>query len=177
MDKKNVVNMNQKAPDADEVRRKIMDNQRKMQEIVATKNQKISEANDARLGTEIFAIPEFSTRWKSIVKKAIMETMPTHHALKLQLFVNVVAVDPEKQDITLFQFGVLNNSLEYCTPNQLGLTREEYIDFMTNEVIPMMELWKVRVRAIRDEITQVVELELKEEMAAKMVGTNQSAKA
>lgn len=168
-DEKKVVPMS--TPVNQDERQKQIELQRKMQQILAEKNAKISHANDVRLGTELFPTANISDRWKRMTKKAIMLTTPTHHALQLALFLGVIEVDPEAQDITLFQFGVLNNSLEYVSADQLGLDRKEYADFMRNEVMPLMQIWKDRVKAIREEITMQIEAELKMEMAQKMATT------
>lgn len=148
-----------------------------MQQLLAEKNAKVSRMNDERLGTEIFPFDKLTTRWKAAVSRAIMMTSPTHHALPLALFLGVLKVDPEQEHVTLFQFGVLNNSLENVSPDQLQMDRAQYSDFMENEVLPLMQIWKDRVKAIRDEIHMQVEQEMKAETQAAFGHKNTLAKA
>lgn len=160
-------------PTAEQIQQ-MRENQARMARIVQQKNKLVAEKSDERLATEIFANAKISDRWKDLASKCIMKTAPVHHSLLIPQFLMCLRTDPVKNDITLFQFGVLNNALENISPNEMGLSREEYVDLMENEVLPLMEIWKQRVKSIREEIILQVDAEFKVQMAMEMTKNKSS---
>lgn len=156
---------------------KVQENQFRIKQIAKEKNDEVKKRCDERLFTEIFANAKISDRWKSLVKKCIMKTAPVHHSLLIPQYLDALKVDPETQDLTLFQFGVLNNSLENVSPEQMGITREEYVDLIENEVLPLMEIYKGRFKSILEEITLQVDAEFKTKIAEQMISRGKIAKA
>lgn len=135
------------------------DQQKKIdfQKILQAKNQMMSEAFAAALNSELYPMENVSCRWKSAARLALQKTAPTHHRLSLKEFAEVVIADPYDK-LTLFQFGVLSNSLEFTAPEILGMMDEDYHAFI-QEAVKHIEWYQNRVADIRKEIELKVEQE------------------
>lgn len=157
-------------------RAKILANQQKMQKLMAERNGEIGKQNDQRLTTEMFPGDKISDRWKGIAKRAIMNIWPTAMGIPVNLFAMCVSVDPEKDPISLFVWGVMNNAIEWASPATLGLSSADYHDFVTNEIWPNMQWWKTRVVEIRNEIEMSVAAEFKAKTAAAMTDKAKQSK-
>jgi hypothetical protein len=73
-------------------------------------------------------------------------------------FLIVAEVDPEKQSLSLFQFGVFSNSIEAVSMFDLSLNRAEYKSFVT-EALDHIAWYQERVKKIREDVNLQVEAE------------------
>jgi hypothetical protein len=127
------------------------------QKMLQAKNTMAGDLFGAALNTELFPVDRLSCSWKTYAHQALMKSAPMSHRLSLKEFAEVVKVDPFKE-LTLFQFGVLSNSLETISPHALDLIPEAYYDFI-QEAVSHIEWYQNRVSEIRQGIEARVEQE------------------
>jgi hypothetical protein len=132
--------------------------QAELQKIAQAKNQRAAEIFTERLNSEMFPADKLSKTWRYLVAKAICRSAPMSHRLSLNEFKNASAVNPETDTLSLFQFGVLSNSIESVSMFDLSVNREEYTEFL-NEAVGHIIWYNKRVAEIRSEVNMEVETE------------------
>lgn len=133
-----------------------------LQKIVHEKNEIMARLFQERLDNELFPMDFVSNQWRYCAQEALMKTPPIVHRLSLSDYAKAVEADFESGRVTLFQFGVLSNSIESVSPDQLRMKPPEYLEFI-REVKTHIATYSKIVTKIR----QDVELEAEAEYKAK----------
>jgi hypothetical protein len=129
-----------------------------LQKIAQQKNNRAAEIFTEKLNTELFPGERLSRMWRIYTQQAIMKSAPMMHRLSLKEFISALT-DTIDAPLTLFQFGVLSNSIEAVSMDQLTIESvQEYKEFI-NEAISHIEWYNDYVKKIRDEVNIEVEAE------------------
>jgi hypothetical protein len=132
--------------------------QMELQKIAQAKNDRAAHLFTEQLSSELFPNDRLSKNWRYLAAKAICKSAPMSHRLSLNEFKRAAIADPEKDELTLFQFGVLSNSIESVSRFDLSLNREEYCNFL-GEAVEHIVYYNKRVVEMRKEIEMQVETE------------------
>lgn len=137
------------------------DQQKKLdlQKVAQAKNMRKGEMFGEKLNTEKFPDGKLSEDWRECVFLAIMKTAPYHHKLSLKEFSEVVE-NADNYQFTLFQFGVLSNSLEMVSPDTLALNNKSYAELI-KEATDHITWYQNRIKELQKEIELEVESEFK----------------
>lgn len=133
-----------------------MNPQINMQALQAEKQNLEATYFEQRLNAELFPAGKISDWWKKMVTKSIQKTSPLMMRISINEFVDVVQALPKLEksnDISLFEFGVLSNSLECVSMDDLGLSPVKYVEFM-GEVTELIGYYKKRVTVIREDVAK-----------------------
>lgn len=134
-----------------------MDNrqaQMNMQKLLQEQTELEATYFEQRLNSETFPSGKLSDKWKKIVKKTIMKTAPIMVRCSLVDYISIMESIPKMdkgEQISLFQFGVLSNSLETKSPDELGLSPNEYCEFM-QEALELIEYYGKRKKVIDEDV-------------------------
>lgn len=122
---------------------------------------------EKQLDTELFPIEMVTAEWIQYAIIARRKSSPQSHRVGLKDIAKVVnlgcQVVPDK--LSLFQFGVLYNSLENVSQDQLDLNDDEY-ETLLKTGQPALEWYQKRVKAIREKIEKDVDQEFEMKRAA-----------
>lgn len=125
-----------------------------MQQLQAEKQSLEATYFEQRLNSETYPAGKISDWWKKMVTRSIQKTSPLMMRVSINEFVAVVESLPKLEkgdDISLFEFGVLSNSLECVSPDDLGLSHNKYVEFM-HEVTELIEYYNKRITVIRQDV-------------------------
>lgn len=144
------------------------DKQFQMQQIMQAKNTAAAKLFEEALNTEQFPIDKLSDLWIELTQEARRHSAPMAHRIGLIEFKKLVNMSgcilrPEK--MTLFQFGILSNSIETVSQKQLSVHDELYEEFLS-EAIEHIEWYGKRVQQIREEVQQKIDIEFNMKDAA-----------
>lgn len=135
----------------------------------AEADDKKAELFEETLRKETFPSEKITHDWVKNVRKSIRNTAPFMLRMGLQDFADVlrskVVTCGDKSSVSLFEFGVLTNSLECVSPNLLELGDEEYGTFIS-ETIMLIEYFKKRSKEIRIAGDSKVDADLQMKLAA-----------
>lgn len=142
------------------------DNMMALQRIAQAKNEAAGKLYEEALNSEIFPINKLSDDWLRLAMECRRKSVPMAHRVGLIEFKKaVIRGFGRREKLTLFQFGTLSNSIEAVSQDQLGISDEEYDDFLT-EAIGHIEWYGKRTKELRDEIQLKVDQEFKMKDAA-----------
>lgn len=118
--------------------------------VMQEKNDAAAKLFEEILNTELFPVERLSENWKRHAILALMKSAPIHHRLGLKQFADVVGCS-EDAHLTLFQFGVLSNSLETVSPDTL---QADYIRYgeLVKEALEHIHWYQNRMKEIRDHV-------------------------
>jgi|GEM_PF-5339874 len=146
--------------------------QQKIAQIVQEKNQMLGDLFEKKLNSETFPVERISTQFRQFGFRALMKSRPYGHKIGLAEFAKVVGCDPNGP-LTLFQFGVMANSLEAVSPEELCIGATDYVSLI-NEVVANIEVYQKRIVKLREEVQIEVEKSYQMKMAA--AGVNNGLK-
>lgn len=137
--------------------------QRQMMKIVQEREQAKVKLFSEKMNSEPFPADKLSQNWRNAAHTAILNTQPLSQRISLGEFAKVMDCDilgrgSEDSTITLFQFGVLSNSLEAVSPTQLGLNQKQYVE-LVEEAVGHIKYYAERLAKIKKEAEDTVELE------------------
>lgn len=120
------------------------------------------------LDTEMFPMELVSEYWLTKAIEARRKSTPSSHGVRLKDLAKVVNICgcssiPEK--LSLFQFGILYNSLESVSQDQLELSDEQYEDLLQSSS-PGLEYYQPLVKLIREKNEKDVDEEFRMKRAA-----------
>jgi hypothetical protein len=141
-----------------------------LRKLMQEKNDAAAKKFEEILNTELFPIERLTESWKRNARKALMKSAPINHRLNLIQFSNVVGCN-EYDQLTLFQFGVLSNSLETVSPDALQLGEGSYCELM-KEALDHILWYQDRIKELREQVQLEIDKEfsMKEAAAAKNGG-------
>lgn len=143
--------------------------------IVQAKNQRKTVLFAEVLNTEIFPAERLTEIWRNKAVQALLNSAPLSHKLPLEDFRTVVSVvdgcGKVNEQITLFQFGVLSNSIEAVTPMDLNLSGPEYCGLI-DQTVENIKFYGERIAEIRKEVEDRVEEEFSVQAAELAVGSS-----
>lgn len=123
------------------------------------KQKLVNERLDERLKIDQFPIENTSQQWKELMAKATEKTQPMACNFPLSEFVEVQMFgEPGYGTITLNTFRGLNNCLEVVSRTELGISRQQYKEFVT-ECLEHIKTYAGIVKNLTDEINIEVEKE------------------
>lgn len=143
-----------------------------MQRLMQERNELAASFFEQRLNTELFPADKLTYEWRVVVGRAIMKTRPLMLKISLGEFSEVVKIAERIMDvpeITLFQFGVLSNTLETISCNELELAPVQYYSFI-QDCLPLIKYYGERTSVIRKECDAKAQEEIT--MKAATMGKN-----
>lgn len=151
--------------------------QRKM--MLALAQQKQEEAANMyenALDNELFPVEKLSDLWKEFTPIARRKSPPFSHKVRMKEFTKAIPIYESMctqtiEKLSLFQFGVLSNSLEAVSQDQLGLPDELYNELLT-EACTHIEWYRKRTEEIRIEIEKKIDSKFQMKEAALMGKSN-----
>lgn len=140
-----------------------------LRKLMQEKNDAAAKRFEEILNSELFPIEKLSEDWKRKAKAALMKSAPVNHRLNLIQFSGVVGCN-EYHQLTLFQFGVLSNSLELVSPDALNIGEHDYCKLI-EEALQHIEWYQSRIKELRDQ----VQIEIDKEFSVKEAAANGNA--
>lgn len=125
--------------------------QQMMQELYQEKKDLEATYFEEALRTEIFPTDKISKLWKQVVVAAMTSVMPFTIKISLKEFKEVLQCLPrldKGEPISLFEFGVLSNSVESVSMKDLNITPSTYCKYI-EEALEHIEYWGKRNKIIR----------------------------
>jgi len=154
----------EKVTNPNELRKLVMDLQEQAQEEKGARFEK-------ELDSELFPIEMVTPEWIECAMNARRKSSPLSHRISLKDFAKTVnfgcQIIPDK--LSIFQFGILYNSLENVTQEQLGLNDADY-EILLLSGLPALNWYQKRVKAIREKLEADVDKEFEMKRAA-LVGS------
>lgn len=140
--------------------------QRDLAALFQQKQERTAQLFEEKLKTLRFEHGQLSYRWKQFAAVAIRKVSPMSQRVSLEDFAHVAEFIPcQKPEPTLFQFGVLSNSLEAVSIEDLGTNAEEYVDLI-KEATGYVRMYNERIKEIRTKVEKQAEEEFKSKIAA-----------
>lgn len=127
-----------------------------------------------RLQADVFPASKLSDNWRSMARRAIINTAPMMLRISLKDLALVMDALPRLEkgnDLTLFEFGVLSNSLETKSTKELGLSPKEYSELI-HEALEHIEYYNKRLVVIREEVKKRAHNDMKMKSVALAASEN-----
>lgn len=142
-----------------------------MGELMNQKNEEKARLYELALNTELFPMERFSDLWKEFTVQARRRSAPMSHRVSVKEFARAVNLKHDcggLLELTLFQFGILSNSLEAVSQDDLSIDDENYEKLLV-EATSHIEWYGKKATEIRNTIEKKVDADY-EMKAATILG-------
>lgn len=144
---------------------KNQNNQFMLAKIAQEKNTMAADLLTKAGNNSMFPSVRLSALWRRAANCAIHKTQPVMQRVTLKEFAEAIKCDALCGNITMFQFGVLSNSIESVSIDELSLDKEEYLA-LVKESLEHIKYYNEWFEKTRKEITLKVDQDYQLKMAA-----------
>jgi len=137
------------------------------QQILSMKSSMAADKFAAALRSTKFPQERLSENWKDLAELAITKVTPAHLRISLKEFKEAFEADVD--DLNLFEFGCLSNSIEQIsysdTQSLIGFSEEAYAETL-EEAVSHIQHYNLETSKLRARIEKEVETEVSMRIAA-----------